>query len=278
MKKILVLIISIFVLGLLFAGCCEIMKVSAPSTQTESLECLSRNAVSEETCLNFSSFSAGDLAEGMNTVFPGLNIYAQLEAQVNGDGNKSVVVIEEEKSPRAYGSGPLGAQSVLNGCLGPDKGIGIPRNESPLDNDLYSFVFQFDEGICVNYFSLNTLDCGDYDPEVLLEHSIALVAYDELNQPITSDVHIYTTHEVDPVPHNPLNPDFDPDPNVYNNDPGDACRSTSGEPGNYTYVVSGHRINKVVLEIKQKNGVDPFFGIRNICFVPAIHSIPRAME
>jgi len=265
MKKLLVLIISVFVLGLLFAGCSEIMKVFAPTTQTESMECLLRNAVNEETCLDLSNFSAGDIIEGMDTVFPGLNIFAQLEAQVNGDGDKQVVVIEQEKSPRAYGSGPLGAQSILNGCLGLDKGIGIPRNESPLDNDLYSFVFQFDEGVFVNYFSLNTLDCGDYDPEMLLEHSIALVAYDEFGQVVSSDVHTYNTDEVNPDLHNPLNPDFDLGPD-YDNDPGDACRSSEEDPGNYTFEVSGHGINKVVLEIESGNGVDPFFGIRNICF------------
>jgi len=262
MKKYFILLVLTLLLGIIFVGCQETFNPTTPT-----LDILKNTTPNNSVeCLNFSSFSAGDDAEVMSRFFPGLHIYADTE----DGGNKSVVVIEENKSPRAYGSGPLGAQSVLNGCLGPDKGIGIPRNESPLDNELYSFVFQFDEGICVNYFSLNTLDCGDYDPEVLLEHSIALVAYDELNQPIASDVHEYSTYIVEPALHNPLNPDFDPDPAVYNNDPGDACRSIEEEAGNYTYMVSGHGINKVVLEIKPDNGVDPFFGIRNICFVPEV--------
>lgn len=260
MKKYYFLIIVALILGLVLAGCSLLSNVGQvpPSEQSVS-NIITKNTQPIEICLDFSEFNPGYTVEGMNTVYTGLDIYADLIETVTNDGLKNAVLIVEGFIPRAYGSHPSGGSSIKNGCLGDGKGIAIQRNTFP-QNDLYNFVFQFDAGIYVNYFSLNILDFGDYDPEEITNHSIALVAYDKWDNVVDSDELSYDTDV------NGLNPEI----NGRGNDFGDACRSIEGEPGNYTFKISGHGINKVVLEVEQGNGVDPYFGIRNICFVPEV--------
>jgi len=249
--------VSALILSLALSGCFLSNVGQIPSSEQSVPNIITKNTQSVEFCLNFSEFSPGYTVEGMNNVYTGLDIYADLIATVTNDGPKKVVVIVEGTNPRAYGSHPSAGSSIKNGCLGEGNGIAIQRNTFPQD-DLYNFVFQFDVGIYVNYFSLNVLDFGDYDPEEITNHSIALVAYDKWGNVIDSYELSYDTDV------NGINPEI----SGRGNDFGDACRSFEEEPGNHTFEVSGHGINKVVLEVEQGNGVDPYFGIRNICFTP----------
>ena len=262
MKKISYLIVLVLILGLALVGCVLFNPVT-PSLNLEKGTLSGDNGV----CLDFTNFVPGDQIEGMDTLYIGLNIYTEFVQDVPGidDGKpcKKAKIIVAGLNPRAYGSGSSPAQ---NGCLGSGNGIGIPRNSYP-ENDIYRFVFEFEPGLTVSSFSLNILDYGDHNLFLTEYHSVTLIAYDALGNELTRDE---LTYDSDNNIHPTTSTEYD---NLQIT--GDACKAINYEeanpgnyPGNYIFEVSYCGISKVVLELGE--GPDPYFGIRNICFTPAI--------
>jgi len=257
MKKYFILVVLTLLLGIIFVGCQETFNPTTPTLN------ILKNTTPNNSieCLDFSAFSAGASVEGMDTVYTGLNIWTDYTTTVTDDGSKEAVVIIENASPRAYGSHPTSGSSIINGCLGTNKGIAIQRNTFP-ENDLYDFIFEFSEDVTVNSFSLNILDFGDYNPFGTTSHSIALVAYDSDGIELTRDTLSYDSNSGS----NPTtSTEFG---NLQNS--GDACRAIGlggNLPGNYTFNVNSPGIKKVALELGDPaDGTDTYFGIRNICF------------
>jgi len=261
MKKYYYLIVLALILCLILTGCLLSNVGQVPPSEQSVPNIITKNTQPIEVCLNFSGFSPGYTVEGMNTVYTGLDIYADLIKIVTDDGlKKAVVIAEGDTNHWAYGSHPTSGSSIRNGCLGNGNGIAIQRNGFP-KNDLYNFVFQFSEDILVSSFSLNILDFGDYNTFNVTSHSIALVAYNADGDELTRDTLSYDSDSIT----NPIeSPQFG---NLQNS--GDACRSIGlggNLPGNYVFNVNYCGINRVVLELGE--GPDSYFGIRNICFTP----------
>jgi len=75
MKKVFVLMISAVLLALLLVGCSEIMKVSTPTTQTECVNCLSKDLKINTVCIDFEGYNEKDEVGRVSTVYGPVNFY-----------------------------------------------------------------------------------------------------------------------------------------------------------------------------------------------------------
>jgi hypothetical protein len=211
---------------------------------------VSAEASSQEVCVDFGSKAAGDSVNGLGAVHARLNI----------SSTNNAVVVKEFGSPTAYGGNTPGVSNVSNACIGSacsaagfaDVGAGdfLPETK------LHDYVFTFAPGTSVSEFSLRMVDFGDFNLERATSHSVKLVAYNASGDEVDEDGFSYTSAAT----RNPL---------VVT---GDACTAQPGEPGNFTFQVSGSHITR--LELLSSNNSsspnkpsDPHIAFNDLTFV-----------
>lgn len=239
-------------------GCCfekGVFFVGAGASQRDSQE------VSDcEELVDFEGLAVGSSVEGPGKVHP------DLEISTRHAGQQGAVVIGEGESPALY-TGPEGqSEQVSNGCLGNPgqyeiEGSRYGRGFGDLDK-VNDYEFTILNGKSVGYFEITMLDFGDFNPEKTKLHSVELVAYCYRNgQRVIldrDDSFSYSSPE-DEWP----TTSFDPAKGNLQRT-GDACTARPGDPGNYTFHVSGPGITNVELLIK--TGPDPEIAFDNIKF------------
>jgi hypothetical protein len=95
MKKILVIMLAVTILGLLFAGCGEISRITAPgTTETECVNCLSRTIVGK-TCIDFES-------TGLNEGASIEEIFVDGFLEIELEGEKSLYLVKQETANDDY--------------------------------------------------------------------------------------------------------------------------------------------------------------------------------
>jgi hypothetical protein len=197
---------------------------------------------------DFSQLELGHSVEGMGRVAPYLDINARFTA----------VRIEEGKDPfqyRATGSGT----PIVNGGIAPSGGFADPSARAAGQPDLYEFTFA--PGITVNEFSLRMLDFGDFNPREETNHSVILTAYNAVGSPVASQDLTFTT-DAERLPDN--SPQYG---NLQIT--GDALSAQDGQPGKWTWRVTGDGIVRVVLEFSAI-GHDPHFGFDSLSYTTEV--------
>jgi hypothetical protein len=209
--------------------------------------------------LDFESLSAGAFVEGLGTIHPDLNI--------STTGVNSRVIVEGAM-PATYGA-PNGASSVQNGCLGtPGAGFGTPGAGKGFADisGVHDYVFTFSSGHTVSAFSLLMLDYGDINLVHATQHEVKLVAFDAANNVVDDDKLSYTSTSA-------TNPRSGSAGDLFFT--GDACDASAGQPGIFTFMVSGTGIVRVELQYSNNSGTptirsDPNIGFDNVVFTLVI--------
>ena len=191
----------------------------------------------------FSKLPAGQSVEGLGVVAPGLNI----------DAKGTAISILRGIEPLLYlglGSGT----PVINDGVPSTGGFSDLTTQQAAQAHMYTFTFS--PGMTVNDFSLHMEDFGDLNPTLAMDHFASMTAYDANGAIVSSQVLSYTTPpEVNPT-----------SSNIYGDlaFSGDATRALPGQPGNWTWHVSGNGIVRVVLQFGV--GFDPNIGFDNLIF------------
>ena len=198
---------------------------------------------------NFGAIAVNQSVEGLGAVAPDLNINA----------NGTAVKVASGVAPLFYIS-PNTGNSVLNDGLGAGGGFsdGNARlGASPPDGRPHLYTFTFAAGVSVSDFSLHMLDFGDLNPTLSTAHHATMIAYDANGAVVTTHVLDYTTL----AERNPISMDT----------AGDATGALPGQPGNWTWHVSGAGIVRVVLDFGvldpiNNKGYDPNIAFDNLSF------------
>jgi hypothetical protein len=189
---------------------------------------------------DFSQIAGGQSVEGMGVVAPGLNI----------DAKGTAVKVVEGQGPVAYAAGV--GNTILNGGMFPGGGFADTETRTALQPHL--FTFTFDEGITVSQFTLRMLDFGDWNLNSSPSTYVSMTAYDANGVVVSIDELSYTSTAYNSPKYGDLFV------------AGDAMSAVPGEPGNWTWNVSGSGIVKVVLEFGV--GFDPNIGFDVLTFTP----------
>jgi len=176
--------------------------------------------------------------EGMGVVAPGLNI----------DARGTAIKVVEGQEPIAYGAG-IG-NAILNGGMFP--GGGFTDEETRLARVPHMFTFTFDQGITVSQFSVRMLDFGDWNPTSASSTYGSMTAYNANGTVVSKQELSYTATNYNSPQYGNLAVT------------GDALRSAPGDPGNWTWKVTGSGIVKVVLEFGV--GYDPLIALDVLSF------------
>jgi hypothetical protein len=171
--------------------------------------------------------------EGLGVVDPRLNI----------DAKGTAVHVLQGSNPSVYGSIVNGI-SVINAGMVAGGGFSDFITKSNFAPHLYTFTFA--PGITISNFSLHMLDFGDFNPTGSSSHVVTMTAYNASNVAVSSQQLSYTTvGNISPVYGDLLIS-------------GDAIDASPGQPGDWTWNVSGSGIVRVVLEMGA--GYDPNVG------------------
>jgi len=192
---------------------------------------------------DFSRVATGQSVEGMGVVAPGLNI----------DAKGTAVSLRSNTAPKAY-SAPNDSPAVNNG-LSPSGGFSDITTQSALQ--AHSYTFTFAPGTSVSNFSLHMLDYGDWNVPSDTFHYASMTAYNSSGVVVAKQELSFTSPPM-PIPRSS---------NIFGDlwFTGDAITARPGEPGNWTWNVSGSGIVKVVLEFGA--GFDPNIAFDTLTFI-----------
>ena len=187
---------------------------------------------------NFANVQAGQSVEGLGVVAPYLNI----------DAKGTAVKVAEGVNPLVYGAPNV--NFIINGGLAAGGGFSDVVTKNALQPHLYTFSFA--QGVSVSNFSLHMLDYGDFNPSNSTSHLVTLTAYNLNNALVDQEILDFTS--------------------LANNSPeygnliltGDAVDAAPGQPGNWTWNVSGTGIVRIVLEFGV--GHDPNIALDLLSF------------
>jgi len=200
--------------------------------------------VPEKECVYFCALEPGTSVEGLGTVHEDLNI------QAPGD----VVKVAEGVAPAVYGA-PNGPGSIWNGGMDPNCG-GFSDITAQSNQVAHDYTFTFANGVSVSEFSLHMLDFGDWNPSKSRSHVATMTAYDADDNVVDEMTLEY-------------NSDGQGNPRWSDNYgdlwfSGDAVSASEGQPGNWTWTVSGTGIVRVELDFGA--GYDPNIAFDSLCF------------
>jgi hypothetical protein len=183
---------------------------------------------------DFSPILVGSSVEGLGVVDPRLNI----------DAIGTAIHVVEGAAPAVYASTVNGAP-LFNAGMVAGGGFSDFITKSNFAPHLYTFTFA--PGITISNFTLRMLDFGDFNPTGSASHLVSMMAYNASNVAVSNQQLSYTTvGTISPVYGDLLIS-------------GDAISSTPGQPGNWTWDVSGTGIVKVNLVFGA--GYDPNIGL-----------------
>jgi hypothetical protein len=186
---------------------------------------------------DFSPVTVGQSVEGMGAVAPGLNIDAKGTASKIQPGVEPTIYISPNNVPTAVNAG-----IVANG--------GFTDYTTKVAGQAHQYTFTFASGMTVSNFSVRMYDFGDYNPTYSTNHYASMIAYNAQGAEVARHELSYTTPAV-------LSPTSS---NSYGNlqVSGDATQALPGQPGNWTWNVSGEGIVRIVLSFGE--GYDPNIG------------------
>lgn len=191
---------------------------------------------------DFTQVAAGQSVEGLGVVAPGLNI----------DAKGTAVSLRSGADPFAYGAPNTGA--VSNGGTISTGGFSDMTTKAAQQAHLYTFTFA--PGVSVSNFSLRMLDYGDWNTSNSSAHLVSMTAYNASGAVVAIQELSYTT-PTDTIPRS-----SDKYGDMFFS--GDAIGAQPGQPGNWTWNVSGSGIVRVVLEFGV--GFDPNIGFDTLTF------------
>ena len=208
--------------------------------------CVCQSSTTADYFADFSNVAVGTSVEGLGKVAPNLNI----DATSPGNPNALAVRVVQSQAPTVY-FGP-NATASRNGGLVADGGFSdVSTRNLPGPHE---YTFTFAPGMTIANFTLHMLDFGDLNQLQSASHRVTMTAYDvngnEITTPGARQVLTYTTDEA-------KNPDA-----MWLM--GDAITSVLGQPGNYTWSISGTGITKVVLSFPE--GYDPNVAFNRLLF------------
>jgi hypothetical protein len=188
---------------------------------------------------NFGQVSVGSSVEGLGAVDPRLNI----------DARGTAVHVREAMDPAVYGA-IVNGTIVYNAGMVTGGGFSDPTTVRAVQAHQYTFTFA--PGVAVSNFSLHMLDYGDYNPTGNSSHVVTMTAYNANGGVVTSQELSYTT--VGTIS------------SVYGDllVSGDVLTAAPGQPGNWTWNVSGNGIVRVVLDFGV--GYDPNIAFDSLSF------------
>jgi uncharacterized repeat protein (TIGR01451 family) len=190
---------------------------------------------------DFSQLAPGDSVEGVGMIAPNLDIEAVGTA----------VKILPATEPFAYGA-PNGA-AIANNGLAAGGGFSDVITGTAREAQRYTFTFP---GISVSNFSLHMLDFGDFNTSLDTFHDVTMTAYNANGTIVAQQELSYTT----PGVIIPTSSDLYGDLRLT----GDAITASPGQPGNWTWNVSGSGIVEVDLVFGR--GFDPNIGFDTLSF------------
>jgi hypothetical protein len=193
---------------------------------------------------DFSQVGVGQSVEGMGVVAPGLNI----------DAKGTAVMVMEGEEPIVYAApneGVTAGRPVANGGMNVNGGFSDLATKTALQAHQYTFTFA--SGTTVSQFSLRMLDFGDFNPAGGLNHYVSMTAYN-VNNAVVSKAELSYTASLD----------LTSSPYGNLNITGDAITAVPGQPGNWTWNVSGANITRIVLEFG--DGYDPNIAFDTLTF------------
>jgi len=199
---------------------------------------------------DLSQVAIGASVEGMGVAAPGLNI----------DAAGTAVKIVEGQAPLAYGAGT--GNSVINGGVEPN-GAFVDM-EARLAAQPQLMTFTFSPGTTVSQFSVHMLDFGDYNPLHSTNVYASMTAYDANGSVVGIRELSYTWNAA-------ISPEYG-DLAIT----GDALLASPGDIGNWTWVVTGSGIVKVVLEFG--TGYDPNIAFDVLTFTPECSTTTSLMS
>jgi len=198
---------------------------------------------------DFSQVPVGASIEGLGVVAPGLNI----------DAKGTAVKVLKDVQPEMYLAPNSGG---TNGGLAATGGFSDAITRNAFQAHLYTFTFA--PGTSVSNFSLHMLDFGDLNLTLSTNHYVSMTAYNVNGVVIAKQELSYTsTPERNPT-----------SSNIYGNlqTSGDAASALPGQPGNWTWNVSGNGIVRVVLAFGV--GHDPNIALDLLFFTTECPAIP----
>jgi hypothetical protein len=200
---------------------------------------------------NFSQVAVGQSIEGMSAVAPGLDINA----------NGTAIKVMKDVLPQMYLAPNSGG---INGGLAATGGFSDALAVYPPNNNAHLYTFTFAPGVSVSNFSLHMLDFGDLNLTLSTNHYASMTAYDVNGAVVAMQELIYTS----PPERNPTSS------NIYGNlqTSGDAASALPGQPGNWTWNVSGNGIVRVVLAFGV--GHDPNIALDLLFFTTECPAAP----
>ena len=182
---------------------------------------------------DFTKIPAGQAVQALGAVADDLQISAL----------NTAVSIRAGLDPMAYGAGST--SSLENGGIGQIGGFSDVQ--AHINKQAHHYTFTFAPGVSVNEFSLRMLDYGDWNPTKDTSHSVVMKAFDANNVLVKKQVLSFTTPGV-------ANPTSS---SKYGNlqITGDAVLASAGQPGNWTWHITGTGIVRVKLDFGL--GFDP---------------------
>ena len=192
---------------------------------------------------DFSQLPVGGSVEGLGTVHPYLNI----------DAKDTAVHILEATEPAVYASTVNGAP-LYNAGMVASGGFSDPTIHTL--SQPHQYIFTFAPGVSVSNFSLHMLDFGDYNPTGSPSTVVSMTAYNASNVVVESQQLSYTSV-------GGISPQYG-DLSIS----GDALSAIPGQPGNWTWNISGSGIVRVVLE--EGSGYDPNVGFDLLSFTATV--------
>jgi hypothetical protein len=129
--------------------------------------------------------------------------------------------------------------------------------ESGLAQEAHLYTFTFAPGTTVSNFSLHMLDYGDWNTSNSAAHYVSMTAYNA-GGVVVAKQELSFTSTTDTIPRSS---------NIYGDlyFSGDSVAAQPGQPGNWTWNVSGSGIVRVVLEFGV--GFDPNVGFDTLTFI-----------
>ncbi|MDF1556032.1 MAG: hypothetical protein P1P84_23355 [Deferrisomatales bacterium] len=218
-------------------------------------------AVSCDEAVDFEGLRPGTSVLGPGAVHP------DLEISVRHETVAGVVVVAEGSNPTALYTAPQEeVVRVPNGCLGnpgghEEDGSIYGQGFGDLDG-VNDYTFAILNGKSVNSFSLTMLDFGDFNPELVRDHRVELVAYTfdgAGNRRVIDRDELSYQSLADELPTVPTRPDVGDLQTT-----GDACTAQPGQPGNFTFQLQGPGITHIALAIHV--GPDPQIAFDNLRF------------
>jgi hypothetical protein len=177
---------------------------------------------------DFSQVAVGQSVEGMGVVAPGLNI----------DAKGTAVGLRNGVEPFAYGAPNALPAIPNNGGLASVGGFTDMVTVNARQAHRYTFTFT--PGTSVNNFTLRMLDYGDWNTPRDIDHYVSMTAYNT-GGTVVAKQELSFTSPSDSLPRSS---------SLYGDlwFSGDAVSAQAGQPGNWTWNVSGSGIVRIVLE------------------------------